>query len=255
MHNKGFKTMSTFKIKQETITDLSTDLNEKQDKSDAVTIDDNQTITGKKTFTLQLPIAIERDSNQQEVPSQTFAGQIGLYRNKTYSKGDGYTSWVQGWRDSNGYNTTSLYVRRFLDSDEKEIVAEVNVIVDQNGNKYGTAPSPLESATGTEIATAKWSRDNISMVPGNFIDLTLGASNSKYIAPANGYLVFQKSSNAANQEIRLTNLNNRLVGYANTEASTGRALGCTVPCKKGDTILIFYSAGGNTEYFRFVCAK
>lgn len=244
--------MSTFTIRQDTITDLSTALNDKQDKNNAVTTNTNQSISGFKTFTKQLSIAIERDTNQQEVPSQTTAGQIGLYRNKTYTKGDGYSSWVQGCRSSNGLTVSSLCARRFLESDEKEIIAELSVSIDPNGKTCATCPTPPENHNSSSIATTRWSRANISMVPGNYIDLTLGASNSKYIAPANGYVVFQKSSTAPNQEIRLTNLANKLVGYSNTEATVGRSLGCVVSCKKGDTISIFYSADGDTQYFRFI---
>ena len=70
--------MSTFTIRQDTITDLSTALNDKQDKNNALTTNTNQSISGHKSFTQQLPFEVVRDTNQQEVPSQNTAGQIGL---------------------------------------------------------------------------------------------------------------------------------------------------------------------------------
>ena len=244
--------MSTFTLKQETITGLSNSLDIKQDKNNAVTTDSYQTITCDKTFTTQMPLRFQVEANQQHTPSEYVARQLGLLQNKTYTKGDGFSSWIQGYRGSDGYTVSSLYVRRFLEDDENEIVAELNIAVEPNGNTVATCPSPIDQANGDQIATASWSRKIISMVPGNYINLTLGASDSKYTAPANGYVVLQKSSTKQGQEIRLTNLTNRLVGYATSGIDTNRALGCVVPCRKGDIINVFYSADGNAEWFRFV---
>ena len=127
------------------------------DLGNVVTLTGNQTISGHKSFTQQLPISIVKDTNQQEVPSQTTAGQIGLYRNKTYTKGDGYSSWVQGYRGSNGYTVSSLYVRRFLESDEKEIVAEVGSAVSPTGVPYAyCTQTPTTNTPGDAIVNVNY---------------------------------------------------------------------------------------------------
>ena len=92
------------------------------------------------------------------------------------------------------------------------------------------------------------------MPSSRYIDLTLGASNSTYTAPANGWLILNKIANGVGQEIRLTNQSNQLRGYA-TSAMNNAALDAMIPCRKGDSIYIFYSAAGSVEEFRFVYAE
>ena len=93
-----------------------------------------------------------------------------------------------------------------------------------------------------------------SMPSGRYIDLTLGASGSTYTAPANGWLILNKSSTNVGQEIRLTNQSNQLRGYA-ISAMNSAGLDTMIPCRKGDIIHIYYSAAGSVEDFRFVYAE
>lgn len=92
-----------------------------------------------------------------------------------------------------------------------------------------------------------------SMPSHKYIDLTLGASDSTYIAPANGWFILNKESTAANQELRLTNKANNMRGYIVTNRAA--ALSAVVPCLKGDEVFIFYSADGKTNTFRFIYAE
>lgn len=93
----------------------------------------------------------------------------------------------------------------------------------------------------------------LAMPSTTYEDLTLGASGTNYTAPANGWFVLKKGSNGSNQEIRLTNLSNELVGYSiSTTSNVG--ISATVQCKKGDEIEVYYSVGGNTDKFRFIYA-
>lgn len=108
----------------------------KTETDNLVTTDTNQTITAEKTFTTQLPILIERDVNQQQIPTASVAGQIVLLKNKTYTKGDGSSGWVQCVRSSTGDTTSSIAVRRFLDSDSEEITNDIGVTVAPNGVSY-----------------------------------------------------------------------------------------------------------------------
>lgn len=92
-----------------------------------------------------------------------------------------------------------------------------------------------------------------SMPSDKFIDLTLGADGSTYIAPANGWFVLSKRSTGSNQILRLSSTSTRL-GFK--YASTG-AQGCIVSCpvKKGDIIKCGYTTTGVTEFFRFIYAE
>ena len=94
----------------------------------------------------------------------------------------------------------------------------------------------------------------LGMPSSRYIDLTLGASDSTYTAPANGWLILNKVATGVGQEIRLTNKSNQLRGYA-TSARNSAELSAMIPCRKGDAIYIFYSAAGKVEKFRFVYAE
>lgn len=126
-------------------------------KNNYVGLTGNQTISGLKTFTQQRAIDIEQNTNQQEVPSSGKAGQIGLYKNKTYTKGDGYSSWVQGYRGNNGYTVSGLYACRFLETDEEEIKAVVGSAISPDGVPYAyCTQTPTTNTPSNAIATANY---------------------------------------------------------------------------------------------------
>lgn len=101
---------------------------------------------------------------------------------------------------------------------------------------------------GNLIAGSGW-----SMPSDRYIDLTLGASGN-YTAPANGWFVLSKRSNAANQFIELGDPSNSVAGIRirkHTPLTDGLVM-CYIPIKKGNNICINYNAGGTTELFRFI---
>ena len=118
-----------------------------------------------------------------------------------------------------------------------------------NGKISQFIPNPVDKLNwkSTELS-------GMSMPSNKYIDLTLGASGSTYTAPANGWLILNKIATSVGQEIRLTNQSNQLRGYA-IAAITSAALDTMIPCRKGDTIYIYYSAAGSVEDFRFVYAE
>lgn len=93
-----------------------------------------------------------------------------------------------------------------------------------------------------------------SMPSSRYIDLTLGASGSTYIAPANGWLILNKAATGVGQEIRLINQSNQLCGYA-LSATNNASLDTKIPCRKGERILVYYSASGSLANFRFIYAE
>jgi hypothetical protein len=87
----------------------------------------------------------------------------------------------------------------------------------------------------------------------NYEDLTLGASDSYYTAPANGWFVLAKNSSGAGQEIRITNEQNGIIGYATSHQN--QAISATAECLKGQRVKVFYSVAGSTHWFRFIYAE
>ena len=136
-------------------------------KDKAVTTDTAQTISGSKRFTTPaegMSIELVADTNQQTVPAKPTTRQLGLYRNATYTKGDGFTSWVHGYRGSDGWTTTELYARRFLESDSQEIVNYIKAGISPNGVPAAYTRTPPIGVTGEEIVTAGWFNSKMQVV-------------------------------------------------------------------------------------------
>ena len=114
----------------------------------------------------------------------------------------------------------------------------------------GKADLDLSNVNNTGKSTAAgW-----GMPSDTYVDLTLGASNSTYTAPANGWFMLEKLASGNSQELRFTNLSNGLAGYA-ISPTNNATLDASVQCKKGDVARLYYTAGGNLNVFRFVYAE
>ena len=92
-----------------------------------------------------------------------------------------------------------------------------------------------------------------SMPSNEHIYLTLGASNSSYTAPANGWFCIAGASSSTTSWVQFQNTSAEIGSMAwNTAANNG--LKCFVPAKKGDTITIqYYNLKDAT--LRFIYAK
>ena len=124
-----------------------------------VTIGTIQTITGTKRFTVPIEgmsIELVADTNQQTVPTAYLSRRLALYKNNMYTKGDGYTSWVQGTRGSDGETATELFVRKFLESDIQEIINSLRVCITPDGIPVTYTSTPPVGVAGEEIITARW---------------------------------------------------------------------------------------------------
>ena len=139
----------------------------KQAKEKLVTTDTAQTISSSKRFTQPsegLSIELTADTNQQTVPTTATLRQLGLYRNATYTKGDGFTSWVHGYRGSDGWTTTELCARRFLESDSQEIINYIKAGISPEGVPVSYTKTPPASSAGEEIVTAGWFNTKMQVV-------------------------------------------------------------------------------------------
>ena len=96
-----------------------------------------------------------------------------------------------------------------------------------------------------------------SMPSNKYIDLTLGASGTKYTAPANGWFTLRKIANSdgsSNDKYCDMYNNTSSIGVHNNGMHAFQFI-CTIPALKGDIIQINYNATGNTNLFRFIYAE
>ena len=85
------------------------------------------------------------------------------------------------------------------------------------------------------------------------IDLTLGASGSTYMAPANGWFYLVKTASATNQYLNIYNKTASWMGMGCNSSSSGQQTRVYVPVKKGDEAYVSYNMNGsNTNYDIFV---
>lgn len=93
----------------------------------------------------------------------------------------------------------------------------------------------------------------LGMPSTRYENLTLGASGTAYMAPANGYYSIRKTAGVANGWLSLNTSVG--VGYTVTGPGTGNSMWLSVPVKKGDTVSISYNMTGTTDMFRFIYAE
>ncbi len=94
----------------------------------------------------------------------------------------------------------------------------------------------------------------------NYIDLTLAATNTTYIAPANGYIYLAKEATAQNQYIYLFSYTSdeslpvasKKIGTFTSAIGNGYWTETYLDVKKGDKFVVQYTLGGETHYFRFI---
>lgn len=102
-------------------------------------------------------------------------------------------------------------------------------------------------------------KDKVSTLsaPSNkYINLELQASNTVYTMPANGYLCLAKAKSESNTE-EYIGLRNQSTGLATNGFTSipSNFIRVNLPVKKNDKIIVYYSATGTVDYFRFVYAE
>ena len=82
-------------------------------------------------------------------------------------------------------------------------------------------------------------------------DLTLGASGTKYTAPANGYFAIAKGCSSGQHIYMATS------GAIATQVwgAGGGYIQSYIPVLKGHAVIVEYTASGTTAFFRFVYAE
>lgn len=93
-----------------------------------------------------------------------------------------------------------------------------------------------------------------SMPSNRYINLTLGASDSTYTAPANGYFYLVKVAGNDSGYINFLNVTKNLSQEYRNKISKNW-LFALMPAQKGDVFKIKYTATGDTKNFRFIYAE
>ena len=95
-----------------------------------------------------------------------------------------------------------------------------------------------------------------SMPSSRYIDLTLGADGTTYVAPANGYFDVKKNFTSSGRYIwfRLYNSTNTVMDITFWGSNNG-FIGAFIPVSKGSKVEIYYNTDGDTKLFRFIYAE
>lgn len=124
------------------------------------------------------------------------------------------------------------------------------VIVDSNAQITAFTPKPAFHAvdySDTEYIAHQAMPSTLN------INLTLGASGTEYIAPADGWFVVGKSSGTSGAFFNLVN-ETAGIGLTSDGYQTGNKL-LFVPVSKGNVVKCTYNFSGSTSFFRFIYAN
>lgn len=102
------------------------------------------------------------------------------------------------------------------------------------------------TATGKEVCA------NMAMPSDRYVDLTLGATDATYTAPADGYFALSSIFNTNGY----LHMYRQGIRYGNTLGySTGRWVDSFIPVAKGQTVQIQYNGTASVQSFRFIYAN
>ena len=127
------------------------------------------------------------------------------------------------------------------------ITADLNGKTDVDGSNINQSFSTNLVANMSDTANIYMSR--LGMPSDTYTDLTLGAAGSTYTAPANGWFVFGRTANLANQYISLSNDKVSITTFA---PQSGNNIRTYIPALKNDNVRVSYSAEGTILVFRFI---
>lgn len=127
-----------------------------------------------------------------------------------------------------------------------------SAILSPEGINIGLGYTPASTDLNNLTTSGKAFAANAAMPSDTAIYLTLGASNSNYTAPADGWFHLNKKANADGQYLYLAC---GLLQVGGAYVRNGYGYGLSIPAKKNDVLNVFYNLGGTTDCFRFVYAQ
>lgn len=148
-------------------------------------------------------------------------------------------------------NKTTIYINGVGQEKPAIIISEFKAI--SNG---------ISSAIQRPVAnilkhTDKSAISGWGMPSGRYVNLTLGASGTIYVSPANGYFFLDANSNAAGQFIEYIAGNGIALyyQYVYSTYATLQPLQFFCPVKVGTKVAIHYSTNGGVNTFKFIYAE
>lgn len=96
---------------------------------------------------------------------------------------------------------------------------------------------------------------NMAMPSDRYVDLTLGASDSSYTAPADGYVVFGKRVNGNTAQFNCLKTPDNVSRIESSNSVSGFWATVMMPVKKGQVFQVEYTTTGTVAIFRFVYAN
>ena len=140
--------------------------------------------------------------------------------------------------------------------DNTPVSGSTNAI--SSGGTYTALAGKADTDLSNLTATGKGVCANLAMPSDSYDDLTLGASDTYYTAPSDGYFLIGKTANSGqffNAYIVPANSTDRLLGANRYSNTNGVQQVISLPARKGQRLYITYTASGSTNYFRFVYAQ
>lgn len=131
---------------------------------------------------------------------------------------------------------------------DKLIAGENITIVDNVISSTGGSGGSVDLSG---YATKQFAKD-ANFPSSRYDELTLGASGSKYVAPANGWFVVHKKSG---KEKSWLNIETPLFMSSYMSPSSGEIVTVRAEVLKGTQISVTYDMPGETKYFRFVYSQ
>lgn len=134
--------------------------------------------------------------------------------------------------------------------DINQVYEDINLKADRDElNFYAKKDLSNLTAEGKSYASG------LGMPSNRYIDLTLGASGSRYTAPANGWYVIAKQASVAGQYWYFANESAGNLCYSISTHNNNQTVEAFIPAKKGDIIGVSYNIDSYTVFFRFVYAE
>lgn len=97
---------------------------------------------------------------------------------------------------------------------------------------------------------------HLSMLSDSFIEMTLGATETTYTAPADGAFFIGKNAAGANQHIYAdVYKGNTFLYTCNMLSHSTESLNLLIPVSKGSSVIIRHNLSGTTNVFHFIYAN
>lgn len=102
---------------------------------------------------------------------------------------------------------------------------------------------------------AKVLMSKMGMPSGTYTDLVLGTAGANYTAPANGWVYLNKTATDAGQYVEIANITGGSMSQVSRSVYNTQGIATYTPVSKGDIFSVGYTAGGNTNAFKFIYAQ